>query len=474
MKERNIYSTERAQYLFLVLIIFFLQGTLKAQVFTKVVRDIQKVRNSISSYVPNQNEMHQRDIPAPNISIVLKEDSIDALAGLPYRFGKDIDVDIDIVKEGSLITQGDTSYVFYQIKSKNSKSINLIFDKFKLTIDAELKIFNIEQNTIFGPITSKGNPSNGIFWTDVIQGEGVFIQLKAPKKNIKNIDLHISKVVYGYKNTFSGYGQSASCNIDVACSQGDNWHKDASAVALLLLDNGTRFCTGTILNNTSLNFTPYFLTAFHCLDLNEDGVLSTSEMNAVGNWLFRFLYESPSCNGGDDINYVTLNGASFRSAFQPSDFALIELNNRPDPEDTIYYAGWSRDNLPATSAVGIHHPNGDVKKIAIENNSLTNINITTPWNRDSYGNVTVSCPPNTHWAATFEEGTVQPGSSGSPIFDQNHRIVGQLHGDYLNTNSDYCANRRGQYGKFDVSWTGGGTNTTRLSPYVCKMQRYYA
>jgi len=54
------------------------------------------------------------------------------------------------------------------------------------------------------------------------------------------------------------------------------------------------------------------------------------------------------------------------------------------------------------------------------------------------------------------------GSSGSGLWDQNKRLVGQLHGGSAacgNTLSDY-------YGRLSVSWTGGGTNATRLSNWL--------
>jgi hypothetical protein len=62
----------------------------------------------------------------------------------------------------------------------------------------------------------------------------------------------------------------------------------------------------------------------------------------------------------------------------------------------------------------------------------------------------------------WDLGTTEPGSSGSPLFDQNHRIIGQLHGGYAacgNNESDW-------YGRFYTSWTGGGSSSNRLSNWL--------
>lgn len=414
---------------------------------------IHKPKNSITNKV----------LPSIDLKRILREDSIEMNAGVPFRFGKDVDVDIDIIKEGSRENRGDTIIIYYQISSKGAYSLNFIFDKFFLNENTSLKIYDLDQSILYGPISSRENPKNEILWTDLIKGQKSIIEVSIIGGNIDGNNLHISKVIHAYKNVFSGFGQSASCNRDIACPEGNNWHGAADAVAMLLLSDGTRFCSGSLLNNTLQDFTPYFLTAFHCVDSQTaDGTLSAGEKSAVNNWVFRFRYESTTCGGGDGTTYMTFNGSYFRAAYQPSDFSLLELYYHPGFMQGISFAGWSTSSTPATSAACIHHPAGDVKKISIDSDPLTNVNITTTWQTYPY---LLTCPPNTHWASVFNSGTVQPGSSGAPIFDQNYRVVGQLHGDYLN-DGQYCVNRRGQFGRFDVSWTGGGTDDTRLSNWL--------
>ncbi|MGB0917986.1 MAG: T9SS type A sorting domain-containing protein, partial [Flavobacteriales bacterium] len=62
----------------------------------------------------------------------------------------------------------------------------------------------------------------------------------------------------------------------------------------------------------------------------------------------------------------------------------------------------------------------------------------------------------------WEEGTTEPGSSGSPLFDQNKRIVGQLYGGSASCN---LLNDPDYYGKFSTSWDGP-SNSTRLRNWL--------
>jgi lysyl endopeptidase len=68
-----------------------------------------------------------------------------------------------------------------------------------------------------------------------------------------------------------------------------------------------------------------------------------------------------------------------------------------------------------------------------------------------------------YWKVYWEEGVTESGSSGSPIFNPQRRIVGQLFGG---TSGCTSSDQSDLYGKFSASWTGGGTNETRLSNWL--------
>ena len=414
---------------------------------------VSKIKNRVSKL----NKIV--DLTQDEIKILLAQDSIEARLGYPFRFGKKLNVDIDLINESTSVQRGDTTYFTYEIKSPSAYSINLIFDQFELNDNSALYIYNNEGNFIYGPVTSKNNPPNGIFWTDLIEGDHIILELIELNNNSnKKNQLHISKVVHGYKRIFptpDDFGDSwpYPCNIDIACPEGDNWRVEGNAVAMLLVDED-RFCSGSLINNTAYDFKGYLLTAFHCLDWPYINCsLSLDEKNAANNWLFRLQYESPSCNGIEGTEYITMNGANFRAAYQPTDFALLELYTTPT---LATYAGWQRTTYSPNIGVGIHHPEGDVKKISLDLDLVTSYGSQIEW-PPAY----CISPPNTHWRVDFDQGTTQGGSSGSPLFNENYRIVGQLHGGETG-----CAPITKYYGRFNISWTGEGTNDTRLSNWL--------
>ena len=171
-------------------------------------------------------------------------------------------------------------------------------------------------------------------------------------------------------------------------------------------------------------------------------------------WSFVFNYQSPSCNGPDGNLSQSVVGGVLRANNSASDFALFELSSSPPANYSVYYAGWSNQNQAASSTVGIHHPSGDVKKISFNQDPV----YSGTWNDDD-----TPVANGDHWVVDdWEDGTTEPGSSGSPLFNQNKLIIGQLHGGAAAcSNVDYDT-----YGKLYSSWEGGGTPSRRLKDWL--------
>ena len=371
-------------------------------------------------------------------------------ANYVYKIAMPVQVDLDILKEAEIVKSKDTIQYLIKLKAPTVYSLSLHFSDFFLSENAKMFIYTDKEVT--GPITQKqNNPDN--FWATIpYKGEEITIEINVPKAEANKSRLIVSKVFLGYADISGEYfgspGSSAACNRNVACPEGAGWDNERRSVATINLGGGS-LATGVLIMNACGTNIPYLLTADHILGTN----------STVGQYVFQFQYWSTDCatNTGyhDNIQY---NGSQLRARHAESDFALLELNQIPNPNLEIFYAGWSRSSQPATSATGIHHPKGDLMKISRDINPVIPVSF--------FGGAA------DHWRAIFDQGIVQPGSSGSPLFDQNHRIVGQLSGDQNNAcpttnNPCFCTQTPiGEYGRFDFAWTGGGTNATRLSNWL--------
>jgi hypothetical protein len=173
---------------------------------------------------------------------------------------------------------------------------------------------------------------------------------------------------------------------------------------------------------------PYFLTANHCVG------------GSVTSWVIRFNFQATTCGGSTSQTYQTAIGTTLLASGAASDYALLRINGGVDIPTTWnpYYAGWDSSTAIPTSSCGIHHPSGDLKKISFENQASE---ITAYSGGAGSGT-------NHIRVVDWDSGTTEGGSSGSPLFNQNHRIVGQLHGG-----GAACGNNLSDwYGRFNTSF----------------------
>lgn len=378
-------------------------------------------------------------IPARDINALLDRDALENASGepKPFKIAEAIEVDIDVVKDADWVEDDEFAYGKFSVVAVGAKSISANFDLFSLPKGTELYVYSENGEMITGPITEEENNNKNFWGTWVYKGGRLTVDLKVPVESISSLKLHISSMAYGYKELYvDDFGESAACNINVLCPEGNGWANERNSVALILNGNSTAICSGAMINNTCDLSIPYFLTADHCFDNDED------------NWKFTFQAWSAACDPSQDAAGVTFNGSTLRARNGASDFCLVELNQMPPANSGITFSGWSRTNAASPAGASITHPRGDVMKIATYDEATT---------QQTFLGV------NT-WRADWESGTVEPGSSGGPLYNNNHQIIGQLTGG---NPSDICtANDHAFFGRFDLSWTGGGTNATRLSNWL--------
>ena len=408
----------------------------------------------------NPNNIPLEIMKGYNQSKIDAEDLInDATKDKPWRFGYKYDVNFTPQNAGlwTTLPNGDKLWQL-AIECKNALTVNLIFEDFDLPNNAHLYIYDLQRTNRVGAYTNRNNRKDGLLGTELVHGENIIVEYFEPKNVNYSGNFKISNVIHGYRplsiiqqNLAKGLNASGDCNIDVNCPLGTGWDNEIRSVAMIVV-GGSGICTGALINNSCSDGTPYFLTANHCLG------------GSTGSWAFRFNWQSPpgteSCAttaGSTDPGPPydqTANGATTLVNSGASDYALLEIDNMSlsDAQNwNCYFAGWDASDLTTvTEATGIHHPSGDVKKICRENDA--------PYHSNAGGAAV-------WYIDEWEEGVTEPGSSGSPLFDQNHRIIGQLYGG-----AAACAgtSNNGQYdfyGRLGISWSNG--LDAYLNPSAC-------
>ena len=210
---------------------------------------------------------------------------------------------------------------------------------------------------------------------------------------------------------------AVDCHLDVTCHS--EWSSSASGVAQIFVETSegtSRTCSGTVLNNSRQDFTPFFLTAAHCVPTEEEA------RSVTAAW----LYQTRTCNGEPpDLRSIPrTEGARLLSTTGHSelgdrngDLTLLRLEG--DLPDGVMFQGWVADPQPVGAQVtGIHHPGsdwGEFKRISFGEA------IPDP----GFG---VSDETYLYVSYPLGQGYTQPGSSGSAIFSSPGTVIGALSG----------------------------------------------
>ena len=391
----------------------------------------------------------------------------------PFRFGNAIDVDIDIKRFGTFkrLDNGDKLWLL-KIHSEGAYSINLIYNRFKLSKGSKFFIYNEDKTMILGAYTELNNNRDEVFATDLVQGSTITLEYYEPEYSDDGI-INISSVIHGYINTFNssrgdyGPGQSEDCHNDVNCWQGASLQCQKRGVARIV--TGENFCSGCLINNTSEDGTPYFLTAMHCYFDWNNRWNTYDQKRYPSQSIFNFRFWRSDCDfwkqptpAPDSISF---SGADLVAFGDSSDFALLKLRDtipgRSPKDYNLYFAGWNINTGPGSDVTGIHHPKGDVMKI-----SFGYINGYVAYSGDDWGPT-----GNSLWEVGFSSGVTQKGSSGSPLFNSAGQIVGQAMGQINNPfihDSLLCLKQsilRIAYGQLGCSW-GESWDSTKLKYWL--------
>jgi lysyl endopeptidase len=395
------------------------------------------------SFNINQEALSTTRVVMPDISrdILAQEDAItDQIKEVPWRFGVENEVNFSPINSGYWNIEGDENVWRIEISCADATSVSVRFAEFGLEKGAYLFIWSKDSQAYIGKFDHRSRKDWGGLATGVVEGSEIIVELHQPLDMGTTAPILIDQVVYGYRSLLlhpesqatiarGPFGNSGDCNINVNCPEGALWATEKRSVALIV-EGGFAACTGALINNTLNDGTPYFLTANHCL-------------GNPGNWVYYFNHESATCNGNTGPTGQSVSGGTTVVSNGGSDYAILELSEIPPASFNVQYAGWDASGDTPLNATGIHHPSGDVKKICFEEDS--------PY-FDSAAGAAV-------WMIDqWELGVTEGGSSGSPLFDNNHRIIGQLYGGAAACAGNVNNGQFDYYGRLNESFTLGASD----------------
>jgi hypothetical protein len=366
----------------------------------------------------------------------------------PYRFAAAIDVALNLKNSGrwDTLPGGDRLWRL-RIVSPGAFSIGLLYNDWDIPKGGQLFIYNDDHSMVIGAFTDFNNWEGGKNITQHVAGDATTLEYLEPASVAGRSRLSIFQVCHAYRNLFGrrsldSYGNSLPCERNVNCPEGDRWQDEKHGVAMIIYANTTQ-CSGSLIRTIPIDYSafPYLLTAYHCYEYGDS------------LFIVYFNYESPGCPNQNGPLNQTMANAHLRACWRTSDFALYQLSSWPPLAYNLYLNGWDLRDVPSDSSVCIHHPQGDIKKISVDNNPLDS----AEW---------FSGEGRNHWRVNhWEVGITEPGSSGSPLLDAFSGLIhGQLHG-FMGSPCN-CTTCTSGFGKISSSWEGGGTPETRLKDWL--------
>ncbi len=311
------------------------------------------------------------------------------------------------------------------VQSAGATALRLRFADVQLGEGAQLYVYNTAGDA-FGPYADDMVSDAGDFWSNIVSGEELRVQLVAPtRESLMATSFTIADVAhigprFQVKAPKSEPGLKAfcafngSCITNAKCVLDTYWSniellRRATAHYVFQVDGGSYICSGGLLNDSVPKTTvPYFLTANHCIS-------TMAEANSIeAYWQF-----TAPCGGNcynAEGNVTSTLGATLLKTSYKQDFAFLRLKQMP-PASSVYL-GWTADPVAhshGTSLFRVSHPKGAPQ--AFSRHSV-----------DRQAGTCDGIPRGSFIYSRDVRAGTEGGSSGAVVTNANAQVVGQLLG----------------------------------------------
>ena len=300
------------------------------------------------------------------------------------------------------------------IQSPGARGMRVEFDEFSA---GEGSVWVHDGTHTAGPYTGRGLFDDGHFWSAAVFSGSVIVEYEPAPDTPRELEppFIIRSISHQARTALDAAATATKdpadyCERDASCYS--DWKTSMSSVAQIsFVDNGDdALCTGSLLATRDNSFKPYLLTAGHCI--NTEAAARTVE----AYW----TYQTSACGGTPPASNATSTkstaGAHLVSFALPADgdYSLILLTDVPAGTT---FAGWDIADPPQLGLLtGIHHPSGSWKRISFGERVADATNVVEG----------TTMPASLFTQVQWNEGRVEHGSSGSPLFSAPGVVVGSL------------------------------------------------
>ena len=371
-------------------------------VFSQVDRGGEPISWNIEQQVSQSSIWNL--LPSIDLNVLLEEDSWTSDdKSLPMRYATAIPTQFSEANSGKWtnLHNGDRIWML-GIESSEAYSLGITFSNFNLPEGAKLFVYSENHTDYLGPLTHRDNRLNQTMTLPPVNGSKIIIEYYEPYAYRGDGEFNIVSVAHGYRNLKDPSIQTEyPCMEELEISPVNNSILDASSsVLMMIVDNGQRIATATLINNSSNDGTPYVVTA------------QSAMMGLPISWVFLFDVAGTGCYNDNSICWSrAICGAQVLETDNAHGVTLLRLRSNPDKNWTAYYSGWNINELDESQQVlsCIQNSFGLPQSIAEYAGSVQAM---------EWKNKTVYKFPDWSFGQTFK------GSIGSPVFDMDMNLIG--------------------------------------------------
>ena len=342
-------------------------------------------------------------------------------AAEPERFAVQVPQQISVASQGQWTSAGSRRTWMYAVQVPTAVSMSFHATRLTLPSSAVLTVSGARATIQY----RARDVGHGSLWSRPLLGDSVTLSLSVDAGEARGVQLQIDSLQAGYRGLGGApnhpaylrlLGRAAaaaaqSCTENYACDATTANQAPSRSIVAILIGNEYQ-CTGTLLNNTQGDQTPYILTARHC----QNGALGGGAPNAAASVSVYWDAVTPCGQPLGSIYDGSAPAQSFATTIvEQQDAWLIKLADPPVVNDA-FWAGWDATGGTFNGGYSIHHAMGFNKQYVA-------------W----YGQALLQHIPaktlsvgydSTFWGVVNQLGSVGAGASGGALFDPDNRLVG--------------------------------------------------